>query len=331
MAQTSSVATSSGTLGLSMSASDAFELKQGYLLHTAQCLQNRKKTLDSNTVSVVEQSDSHRALTGFFVVNSGYGGESTAALAADRMYKIVQEQPEFMSDDDAKLSNSMGDAILELQQEVYEHWRVTNKMDGSHSTCVLVRGGLAVCANAGDGMAVISRSGGEVCALTLPAPRLEQLVQPSVTAFELEDEDEFILIGCPSLWAKLDVIQVTKLVRATLHKYKDPKYALKHLMSLAQRSGAPGNLSAVLIILNAQRAFDQDAHDLPALIARLKVSRNGSQSSKSATDGRSETSSMSSGFSSGSKTKKQGLLGRLTRQPSRPNKSGSSASNAPKR
>mmetsp|Transcript_15656 Transcript_15656/g.42184 ORF Transcript_15656/g.42184 Transcript_15656/m.42184 type:complete len:341 (+) Transcript_15656:62-1084(+) len=311
MDNSSSIDNSTGTLGLAngLCPSFALELKPGYLINSSQCLQNRKKTHDSNVVTCVEQDNHQGALTGFFMVNAGYGGASTAKLAGDRFYAVLQSQADFSSDDEFKMSGSVGDAVLSLQQEIYEHWRLTNKMEGTHSTAVLVRAGLAVCCNAGDGMAVICRSGGEVCALTQPAPRLEEVVQPSVAAYELEEEDEFILIGCPSLWAKLDVMQVTKLVRTTLHKYKDPKYAIKHLVQLAQKSGAPGNLSACLIILNAERALDENARDLPSVVLRLRNSRGGSQGTGSV-GGRSQSSSVSSEVSSASKTKKAGLFSR---------------------
>mmetsp|Transcript_7726 Transcript_7726/g.14029 ORF Transcript_7726/g.14029 Transcript_7726/m.14029 type:complete len:303 (-) Transcript_7726:1051-1959(-) len=265
------------------------ELLPGFLNNSCQCILNRKKSMDSTFEATVETCECHGVLTGFFAVHSGYGGASAAALARKHFREELLKQAGYKSTEPVHLADALKRALLITQQSLYDEWDRTNKLEGTNSLAVLVKKSHALCINAGGGMAVVCAAGGEIKVLAEPTPRLEEIVRPEVLVRELLPDDEFIIIGCPSLWSKLDPIQAAMIVRSALRKYKDLDYAVKKLCYMAQHSGAPGNLTVMVILLNAEMSIS--ASNSGANSRSESISAQKSHHSYS-TDGRSENSSI---------------------------------------
>jgi len=266
----------------------------GYLQCASVVLQGKRKTLDTLVESVIETDEQKRGkegeITGFFGVYAAYAGTLASEMLRERLRARLVKKEEYGSEDGKKLGSALRSALLDVQQDVYAGWRARGVQHGAHSCVILLRDGKVLAANAGDASAVICRADGVVGLLTESGPRFEQAEDFRIMSYGLDWEDEFIILGCHSFWAKLDPNRAVRIARAALRKYRDVKYTAQKLAIASQHLGAPGNIAVTVVLLNAGCAFGTDNADASDDDSRIAMERH--------TSGISDYSSESSFVSS---------------------------------
>lgn len=83
---------------------------------------------------------------------------------------------------------------------------------------------------------------------------------PEVAIRALDDEDEFVVVGCDGLWDTLSMQTVTNYIRAQLNDHNDMQRAAKAITEEAIKRGSVDNVSVIIIGLH-QHADPPDATD----------------------------------------------------------------------
>ena len=73
---------------------------------------------------------------------------------------------------------------------------------------------------------------------------------PEVAIRALDDEDEFVVVGCDGLWDTLSMQTVTNFIRAQLHRHADLQKAAKALTEEAINRGSVDNVSVIIVALH---------------------------------------------------------------------------------
>ena len=100
-----------------------------------------------------------------------------------------------------------------------------------------------------NGSLAVSRSFGDVLhkdAATCPT----LTAAPEVAIRALDDEDEFVVVGCDGLWDTLSMQTVTNFVRAELQRHRDLQRAAKALTEEAIARGSVDNVSVIIVALH---------------------------------------------------------------------------------
>lgn len=87
--------------------------------------------------------------------------------------------------------------------------------------------------------------------------------QPEFQQTLLNDDDEFLILGCDGIWDVLTNQDAVNLVRRELRYHNDPQQCAKELINLALRKDTCDNLTAIVVCFTRPESLDTDVPRRP--------------------------------------------------------------------
>jgi serine/threonine protein phosphatase PrpC len=227
------------------------------------------------TLAVDFEQDNQRQTVGVFIVADGMGGHDRGELASEMAARTVLDEllrsivaPTLRG---IALEGPLGDSMQAAVKTAHERIRMELPGSGTTLTVALAAEDLIAIAHVGDSRAYLYRDGA-VAQVTHDHSFVARLVEigqatPEEAAIDprrnyllraLGQADDFdvdfqfesfppgsrLLLCSDGLWGHVDAAELERILRET----DDPQSACQSLIDLANASGGPDNISAVIVM-----------------------------------------------------------------------------------
>ena len=79
------------------------------------------------------------------------------------------------------------------------------------------------------------------------------ICNPDVLERELEEEDEFLIVGCDGLWDVFTSSDAVRFARIRLQDHNDPEQCSRELVEEALRRNTSDNLTVITVCLSSEK------------------------------------------------------------------------------
>jgi hypothetical protein len=139
------------------------------------------------------------------------------------------------------------------------------------------------------------------------------IAEPEVSVVQLQQEDEFVILGCDGLWDVMSSQRAVEVARMSLQKHNDPQLCAQELVQSAQDMWSNDNISVIVVALRtdppvkrttgmlerlARRSL-QAAHEAPATAPTAPVGTGGAAAGEAPGGASSSRSSAAVGSAGG--------------------------------